>query len=746
MKKLLNTLALILLLSLMNELHGQYNNFTFFDARSKSLGGLSSTLTQSAYSFLWNPANLSFTRQPNFSLNVNESFFYNKAAIADFIPGIGSVGFTVGRIQAPTPIDYAGVGLAKSYASGLRIGFSSMIFDRERSYSPQFNVGMSYFPFRKVGERIFGVPIYWDRIGLAAVIQNMVISKKRFGIPLQANFGVSYVIAPSFFQTFSELQFTKNRRDYIQGIEIKSFKSAVLRTGIANFDSKRWLYGMGVFLGSLQLDIVYERFKEKIQFSANVKFGETPATRAKKNYEQGMNYLDNKEVAKAYFHFRNSIAYQPENKTYQSTFKIVDVRYKSSARKEKKMLRSAIEYERKGEKLLALIQYDNIHDQFPNNEIAKRKVNLLRSSASNELNPVRKRINELLEQSDFVNANRVLSRIHHLFPNDTLISHSKQMTEDTLKYLAEKEFLLGLGYYSQKKYRSALSKFENVKRYDPLYPSIKENLKDVQNRIQNKQSQIDSLVKIASQLETNGNYLEAVNKYGMVLQLDFENQKASQAVHQLKPQFDQHLMDLLKRAQSAYEIQNFRLSESLCSEILNLKKDYLPAKYLIRKIKIERAELAKKFESLGDVAYNHGDDSTALKHYLKAREFNLGNSMYSNAVTRTRLRIDRNRKWSQAKKALAGMQYNKAEELSIQLLAADPGRQEIATFISIVRTAKNRQITILLQRGIKQYSQKQYQAAADTFDELLKLDQTHKTAKEYRRRTLDIITALQNIK
>jgi len=731
---------------LSNEAYGQYNNFTFFDARSKSLGGLSSTLTQSAYSFLWNPANLSFTRQPSFSLNVNESFFYSKAAIADFIPGIGSVGFTIGRIPGTIPIDYAGVGLAKSYSSGLRIGFSSMIFDRERYYSPHINVGISYFPFKKVGERIFGGPIYWDRIGLSAAIQNMVISKNRFGIPLQANFGISYVITPSFFQTFSELQFTKNRSDYIQGIEIKSFKSTILRTGIANFDSNRWLYGVGVILGSLQLDIFYERFKEKIQFSANVKFGETPAVRAKKNYEQGMNSLGKKEVANAYLHFRNSIAYQPEDRTYQRTFKIVEDKYNSLVREEQRMLRSALEYERNGEKLLALIQYDNIKAQFPNNEIAKRKFNILRSSASNELNPVRKRINELLEQSDFVNANRVLSRIHHLFPNDTLISHSKQMTEDTLKYLAEKESLMAHGYYSQKKYRSALSKFENVKRYDPQYPSIDENLKDVRNRIQNKQSQIDSLVKIASQFETNGNYLEAVNKYGMVLQLDLENPVATQAVYQLKPQFDRHLNDLLKRAQSANKDQNFKLSESLCNEILNLKKDYLPAKILIRKNRNERVELGKKFESLGDVAYNEGDDSTALKHYLKARGFNPGNSMFLNAVTRTRLRMDRNRKWLQAKKALADKQYNKAEELSSQLLSDEPERKEITTLLSTIQTAKNRQITILLQKGIQQYSQKQYQAAADTFDELIKLDQTHQTAKEYRRRTLVIITALQNIK
>lgn len=740
-------MPLFLVISSNNAGLGQANSFSFLDARSKSLGGLSSSLTHSAYVFLWNPANLTFTRQPNFSLNVNETFFYSKAAIADFVPKIGSVGFILGRLPGEVETDYAGVGLAKKYPSGFNLGFSTIIFERQESYSTQFGIGLSYFPFKRINERIINsIPIYWDRLGFAVVIQNMVLTKQRLDIPLKTTIGASYVWVPSLLQTFTEIQRKDGDTDFILGLEFSGLKSTVLRTGIADFDSKRWLYGGGIILGNLQLDLVYERFERKIQFSANVRFGATPSFRAQRNYEKGLVLLDKKQYEQALSQFHDAVAFQPENKRYQRTYKMVNEQQRQRLNKERQMLNIALVNERKGYKLSALFNYHDLLIQFPGNEIAQRKVILLRPSVTKEMSTVKIKLAGLLQTREYVKSYSVINKIHHIFPKDSLILTYKKMVEDTLKKLADDGFIRGLGYYSQKNLKAAYREFNQVKEFNPSYPSIDEYLSDVKTRIQTIQTQIDSLLSVANELEKSNNFIGAVNLYTEILELDRENRQARQAINLLKPQFNLHISNIYSRAEAAFRNKNYLLAESLCSNILKIQNDYQLAKDLRLRSRTGRLNLAQKFVTLGDSAYVVEDDSSALVYYRSARELNPGNNSYSRLVNRSQIRIEKEQKWQQAQKAFLENNYLLAEELTIGLMSAEPENQEYAAYVSRIRSAKNRKITQLLQRGIQQYSQKQYQAAADTFDELIKLDPDHQTAKEYRRRTVDIITALQNIK
>jgi hypothetical protein len=663
------------------------------------------------------------------------------------MPGLGGIGLVLGRLPGDVSTDYAGIGWGRSYFSGFSVGLATFVLKRDERLAPELTIGISYFPLKRAGERIIqGIPIYWDRIGLAAALQNMVLTKTRLGLPLQFNAGMSYEAIPHLFRSYTELQFSKNRNDFILGLETNYFLSTVLRTGIVNFQSEQWLAGFGVRLGSLQLDVVYERFQKRIQFSSIIKFGESPSARAARHYREGRGLLEAKQIGPALSHFRDAAAYEPENGKYQESFQLVKQRYGELKLKEQKLMEQALESEKKGEKLTAFLLFHDVLDEFPRNELAGRKVALLKSRVSQDLEKVKSKVVELYGEENFLTVNNVLDRVYPWFSGDTLLQNYKHRTDEKLKELAEDSFVRGLGYFSQKDLYAAEREFRMARQYSPSFSEIDLYLADVRGRIQARDKEIESLLAEAGKKDELQQYKQATELYGAVLRLDPNNEEARKAIEMLNPRMAAQLSTLFGRAEDAFEKRNFKTAESLCTEILRSNPDNAKARRLLSRSRSARLGLAARYAALGDSALDVEDNRFALEYYTKARDLNPRAVEYKSALERIAENIDWNQKWQEAQSSLARSDFNRAEQLASQLVSMKPERQDIIDFIDQVKTAKDQHITLLLQEGIHFYSEKQYAQAMNKFDELLKIDPNNQTASEYRKRSEEKKRALDSLR
>jgi len=723
----------------------QTDLFTFYDARSKALSGAASILTNSAYVFLWNPANLSEIYRPIFSINVNQLFTYDQAAIASLLPGVGNVGLAIGRLPNLIKTDYVAVAWSKKVSSSLNIGLTNLILNRNEKIAMEWQFGIAYSV--KSGRKDEQTETHLHRrLDLAAVLKNASITPKCYGQPLELAVGMHYLVFPGIFDFYAEGQFNKKQNHFISAVELNASQYITFRSGIADLDQHHWLFGCGLHLGTFNLDFVYQRYLKQIEFSSTIQFGEPPLDRAESYYQKGLEQLKENRLKSALRQFRQAVAFAPENDSYRQIYSSTKNRHNDLRKQEKQSFDEAQQYEKKGEVVAALLRYTDILAGSPTNSEVLAKIQLLKPRARFQLSKIKATAIDFYERGELITARKIFDRIKIIDPQDSVIQRYLRLVEEQQKKQAEEHFYRGLGYYSQKNFLAAEREFELANELSPDYGEIETYLKAVQDQKQLNKKQVDSLLFEAAGQAAKGNVNNAIDNYSSILELDAQNKEARLALSELKPRVEAHINELHAQAQAAVQNQNYYRAEAIYRDILLLRPNDDKTMQLLRKSRQSRTELAKSFYQKGERAMQRQLDDEALQYYRRAVELDRNEDQYATASQRVEKRLELKKKWQAANKAFQDNNFVLAESLTLELLNRDPNVPEYLDFLAQVRTAKARYGTFLLQNGIHLYSQEKYDEAIRTFDQLLEIDQENQTAQEYKKRIQEKIRALEKLK
>jgi len=717
-------------------------NFCFLDARSKSLSGISSTLTNSAYVFLQNPANLALFRRPIFSINVNQLFEYDQAAVTDYIPRIGGVGLAIGQSYNNDQVDYASIGWGRTINNSFNVGVSGVFYRKNDMISPEWQFGLSYYPSSIFNEN-YNELSQLDRFGFAAVLQNTSFQSKKYGPPVQFNLGVRYRTTIEILEIFAESQFRKNNSAFILASELHTSSYITFRSGFSNFDANHFLFGMGVHLNNFNLNFVYERYLEQIQFSCTIQFGDSPFNKARDFFEKGRLQLNQNNIENALNDFYKAIIYNPENESYQQMYSNVKSTYDQLLAEANQKVLEAQEYENNGQILAALVRYLDISEQYPKNDFAKNKIVLLKPVALYQMVEVKREAIKTYEDGDYVNAKKIFNVLNKVNPQDITIKKYKLLTDKAIQEQAEDRFYRGLGYFSQKNFKNAKREFDIVFRLKPDFPEIDIYLNDVQNNINSNQKAIDSLLVIANENRNSKDFKKLIDIYNSILDRDPSNQEAFDAKEEILPKAATYISDIFSRAQTEFRKKNYIRTEFLCSEMLRIEPDDEKAKGLLIRSRQSRLDYAQELWQQGDEVLKNKKYNNAKDLFLKAIQNNSSKAQYVQSLRLAEEKLAAQIKYQTANELLNDSQFNQAEKIISELLEKYPDEKQYLDLLYTFQQRKSLVVTSLLQGGIRLYSQNKLEDALKKFDKLLEIDKENQIGNDYKIRIQEKILALK---
>ena len=657
-------LFLFFIVLVFNTEEGKSQNLHFSDARSIGLAGISTTVTNSAYTFLSNPANLALIRRPIFSININNLFEYDQAALSDHFPSIGALGLVIGRLNSMNSVDYAGIGWGKASFSGLNVGMSSIVYHKEEELAVEWQLGISYFPSRINGGNSHLLSAL-RKFDFAATLQNSSLSPKKFGPPLQFNFGMRYYAIPEFAVIYLENQFRKNSNNFISAFELHTSQFMTLRSGISNFDKNRLLFGFGVHLNNFNLDFVYQRYLGKFQFSTTILFGESPLIRASKYYDAGIEYLKRKKMRTALTNFRYASFYNPENMSYKKMYSYLQKLERELFEQEKQLLNNARGFESRGEILAGLLRYIDIAEKFPENEQVRRKIEFLKPAVRPQMAEVKTTALDLFNNGNFTDAGKIFDRISKIDLNDTMIIKYQKMIEDSIDQKFMNYLHRGLGYLIDENLYSAKTNLELAFNLKPNNPEIKTYLNDVQSQIKLNRSKIDSLWNLALKHESADDFVKAIENYNLILKFDDRDEKTINRIAAIKLKVNSQIGSLLSQAQFAFDASDFQKAETICRNILRIYPDENKAKAILRKSKRSRIKLAEELFQKGEKYLEEQKFAQAIVSYLRAISLDKTKERYQNSFRLAESELDAQIKFRNATEHINKNNMLEAEKVII---------------------------------------------------------------------------------
>lgn len=718
--------------------------FFFLDARAKALAGVSATLKNSAYAFLNNPAHLTENRRALFSINVDQLFQYDQIAVSDYFPQIGGLGLAIGRLHTGEETDFIGFGIGREIYSGILIGIGNITYAKKSDAATEWELGVSFSPSspRLDSRSVTGL----SRFNFSATFQHITLSKKRFGPPLQFTLAGRYRAINRMLDLYVENHFRTKNNDFITAAELHTSEFITLRSGIANFNKNQFLFGFGINLSGFNLDFVYEKYQKQIQFSGNIQFGESVITRADRYYQRGLAQIKQNNLAEALSQFRKALIFKPDDEKIATTYSDVKLLYEKKQEKLYRNLQEAQQYEKDGEPLAALLRYLDIARQYPANEEVRLKVAMLKPATLYQFNEYKKTAIEIYQQGRLKQAQKIFQRLALVDDQDSTIQKYSRLIEKEIRQQAEEYFVRGFGYWGQKKYRAARRDFELVYELQPDYPKIKYFLEDAKKQIQLTQTAIDSLLLIAKEKEKLKQYTEAISVYGKILNIDPENGVARNALNDIRPKVESYIAGLFDRANKSFNAGEYFNTEALCRNILRIDPEKTAARELRNRSREKRRSRADELWQQG-LKYS-ADDKYKLAGDLfrEAIRLNGKQDKYVKALREAKLKAEKKSNWLEVNRLLESNQFVAAEKLIDELLLKYPDNLTYQEFRKKIRLKHERYATMLLQEGIRLYSQEKYQEAVKKFDQLLKINPQNQTAQEYRKRIKEKIQALKKLK
>ena len=706
------------------------------DARVRGLCGISAPLSGSPAAFLWNPANLASLRQPAFGMNLDRVFAYNLAAISDYRPPFGAVGAAAARGSlSGRPADYLGFGWARTTGRGFAWG-AAAIFSQQGQ--------------ERRGEAALGLRVKPAVLAGKAASSRLTLFSSVTGLGRGRNARLRLASRWFFLQQrvtwFSEWEISRRESFLRNGLELFLTPFLVARAGIRDLDWKSAGWGIGIYFRNIRLDLAYNRDEKRLQVTHVILFGDPPGQRAEHYYRQGLSLLKKREFLKAQEKFRYALFYRPDDSEYRLVLQKVRHFIEARRSQERELERQALNLENRGRFLAAYLKYHDLAEEFPRNQTAPVKMQMLQSLARYELNLVKGKLGEFFQKGEYLTLRKMLDRISTVSPQDTTLQRYSRLVDRKLRELGEKHYYTGLGYLSQKRFRDAERELQQAARYDPALPRVQEYLGAVRKQLVRIAAQTDSLKKRAQLAERRAEYARAARLYLSILQLDPADSASKAALKRLNPLIQARIEDLLNRAGKALKSDRLALAEELARQAVRLSGGQKQARQMLKQIAVRKKKRAAEWALEGRQALQAGHTQQAVTLFRRALKYDPDNKALADQMKKARLRLDREQRWLQAQAAFEANDFDQAERIVVDLLAERPDRKEYRDFLQKIRVSKSRYVTFLLQNGIHLYSQEKYAEAIRTFDRLLAVDPANQTAREYKKRTEEKIRALERLK
>ncbi len=708
-----------------------------WDASARVLGGPLNYYANRTAAFLGNPANLGLNAWNRLSLHLNRAYRFNSVVANGFAPGAGHFGAAVGLESGNAQC--VQFGFAQRVSSKLSWGVRTDFLDVTGRNNAWGDAGVAV----KLG--LLNEDVFPVEIGVGAHVSQINLKPNRGSTP-RLNLGGEFSFSDNLLRLYPNFSFSKKGGRFGLGLSFSPVAFLSLRLGTADVKHQKMAAGLGVETTHYTLDVAYEPTWRHLHLSVSVLMGLSPQQRARDFFNRGKAALEKHQLEVARDAFRKAWCYNPDNTFYRKSYQLVQQRLQFQQSQLQALMNEALKYQQEGYFFLAATRYLDVLKKSPNYKPAQIRLNALRPLVANDVKRLLKKGEDYLNKGELEIARQIFQKILLLDSGNKKARALMAKIDEKSRSKADEYFYRGLGYYSQRNLERAEKEFQQALEIDPNYEEARVYLGEIEKNNRQKQAQVDSLLRVASEQEAKKRYAEAIDDYLRVLDLEPDNPDARTGVKRLNVYVKKQIAANLKRSRRALKQGNFRLANRYVRRVLRIFPKNKQALRLRDKISQAKTIRYTEWLDSAEKARHTGNLTEALRLYSQALTLRPGDKKLKKTIKELKGQIELSKNLTQGEAAFNSGDYLSAVRYFERVLRTDPENSVAAAYLQRSREKLKEQAKSLLQKGILLYTKENYPAAIEVFAELLKLDPNNKVAREYYQRSVVKQKAIDNLK
>jgi tetratricopeptide (TPR) repeat protein len=293
----------------------------------------------------------------------------------------------------------------------------------------------------------------------------------------------------------------------------------------------------------------------------------------------------------------------------------------------------------------------------------------------------------------------------------------------------------GISLYRKGKYADALERFEKVESIDPEYADVRRYVSITKEALQKKAKKYYDR-GISS--KRAGNYDEALDQF-LIAQNedpDYKDTKAQIASIRNNPVIEKRFKAAVTKAEALFNKKNYRAGYEQCLKAQKYRPDNAELIILMKKTESALDDRSAPYVKKAKASYDKGRYEQAKIFALKALEINPWDKDSKSILSACNGRIYLDQQYTSAKKKYQTGDYFGSLDIFNQIARSEPGYRDTQGYIDTITARLSKDIPRFYERGVNLYDSEMFEEAVAEFNKVLKVDQNHQKAKEYRERAL----------
>ncbi len=661
----------------------------------------------------WNPALLSSAKDRELLISINKAFGFDFIGFNQFVPLYGTFGVALSRSSFLTDnVDRGTLAWGRKIVNGLSWGVNFDLSTLQDEWYAAAGWGI-FIGNPNVGSldyrwQDFKKSTLLDKLNFGFTMRNIPLSSKLYDT--SARLGFSYLLPLEGILLNTGYHFRKGDNSSHLGLGFELNRNLTLFTGVQELEFDKWGVGMSYSQDNFIFNLAYSTELERILVTLSSRLGAKPADLASHYYERGTKYLKSSDYKSAISELKKYLFFDLHESKSDTARKLVLTLERRNAKRqfladslytvadlltakgEAQSLRAAL-------MLLKVLELDSNHVR------ANMKLMSLKPAIQDFIKKSLQDGANECDSENYAEAQTYFKRVL-LFENDN---------ESALSYLSkinqiydeksEELFVQGVVFFQQKNYKNARAAFKQSLDYYPGKQVALTYLNRTDNRLKEVEQEIKALLQSGQSLEQRKRYIAATIKYEEILKIDKANVEAKARIAKLKPkerlekraliQKREKVSLYLSQAEDSFQRKEWKNAVDLYSEVLAINAKNVKA--------IQGKKAAEKKLQIGTLL-DAAQSDVKSENYLEA--------------------------------------FNKYKKV----LDLEPENDAAKTRLSDVKKNIDLLVEAHFNKGIKLYTEDNYQGAIIEWSEALKLNPDHTGSLEYKKQALERLKALKQMK
>lgn len=708
----------------------------------------------------WNPAALAFIRSQQTYLSIASPYSINYFAWSRFFPSLGTFGaaFSAPKLN-DKDLKTTSVSWAFDFTHTASLGATFNFHEVNQLIYSTIDLGGYYqiSPYQNWVKQNSSLSqmVQTGNLSFGAVLQNLPLAKRQIRHSVRLGlFYDSYATGP-ILQTAVHMQ--QPQASFHLGLGFRFFKKFSIFAGVQDFENEKAAVGFAFNDFNYTLQGVFDNATESLKLSLKITMGPNSKQIARIHQENGRSALKQGNYRRALDQYYSSLRYSVKNDSINALIRYLERRKKRDDQIIDSLNVVARLHLAKKEYILAAYNYIKISQIDPHNKENQANLKALKPQVDRFVDDMYAEALTKFEQGELKSArNRFKAVLFIQKDHSQARAFLKQVT-DSLKTNAKNHFYRGWGFERQNdlerakhEYELALDCDEDFKLAQERYENLLQHIKRVENE---REKKVKSYMSLARRYNRQNNSILAYKYYSRALTEDPDVLEAKLATQRLFPIIQKHLKQKYNEGLRFFNQRKLNRATRSFKEVISIAElqpelatYYRRARRYLNQIASIHTDECTQLYQAGISYLQQQKWESALETFERMMNLNCNQEAAAQKYQETLSIIGADSLFEKAKRYMRQEKYLEARNLFQKVLETRSNDAEAIEFIERCQAELDQIVDEKFTLGMDYYTEENYQAAINLWEEVLLYNPNHQDANEYLKRARERMQALEKLR